>query len=100
MTIYVYMLLCRNGSCYVGSTRASLERRIGEHQAGTYGGYTSRRRPVRLVWHQEFQQITDAIAVERQLKGWGRAKKEALIRGEWEMIRKLSTRRGGQEVKE
>jgi putative endonuclease len=55
---------------------------------------------VRLVWHQEFQQITDAIAVERQLKGWGRAKKEALIRGEWEMVRKLSTRRGGQEVKE
>jgi putative endonuclease len=72
----------------------------GEHQAGTYGGYTSRRRPVRLVWHQEFQQITDAIAVERQLKGWGRAKKEALIHGEWKMIRKLSTRRGGQEVKE
>jgi hypothetical protein len=67
----------------------------GEHQAGTYGGYTSRRRPVRLVWHQEFQQITDAIAVERQLKGWGRAKKEALIRGEWEMVRKLSTGRGG-----
>ena len=97
MSIYVYMLRCGYGSYYVGSARISLERRIGEHEAGTYGGYTSSRRPVRLVWNQEFQRITDAIAVERQLKGWSRAKKEALIRGEWEMIRKLSARRGGQK---
>jgi putative endonuclease len=96
MAIFVYMLRCRDGSFYVGSTRASLERRIGEHNAGTFGGYTARRRPVRLVWHQEFQRITDAIAVERQLKGWRRAKKEALARGDWDSIRALGARRAGR----
>jgi putative endonuclease len=90
MAIFVYMLRCRDGSFYVGSTRASLDRRIGEHNAGTFGGYTARRRPVRLVWHQEFQRITDAIAVE------SRAKKEALTRGDWEQVRALGARRAGR----
>ena len=96
MAIFVYMLRCRDASFYVGSTRASLERRIGEHNAGTFGGYTARRRPVLLVWHQEFQRITDAIAVERQLKGWSRAKKEALARGDWDSIGALGARRAGR----
>jgi putative endonuclease len=51
---------------------------------------------VRLVWSEYFQQVTDAIAVERQLKGWSRAKKEALINGNWDTIRQLSKRRAGR----
>jgi putative endonuclease len=66
---------------------------LAEHNAGTYGGYTSKRRPVLLVWSQHFLQITDAIAAERQIKGWSRAKKEVLIRDDYEAIQLLSKRR-------
>ena len=90
---YVYMLRCRDGSYYVGSARTTLEARVGEHNAGTLGGFTSSRRPVELVWHQEFQRITDAIAAERQLKGWSRAKKEALIRGDFDSVKAFAKRR-------
>jgi putative endonuclease len=89
---YAYMLRCADGSYYVGSARPGLDRRVGEHNAGTYGGYTSTRRPVTLVWAEHFQLITDAIAAERRLKGWSRAKKEALIRGDYEAIKMLSKR--------
>ena len=86
----VYMLRCADGSYYVGSTRGTLDDRVNQHNAGSYGGYTAKRRPVTLVWHEFFDRITDAIAAERQLKGWRRAKKEALIRGDFELIRKLA----------
>ena len=93
MGVFVYMLRCRDGSYYVGSaTGTDLTRRIAKHQAGTFGGYTSMRRPVEVVWSEHFERITDAIAVERQIKGWGRAKKEALIKGEWSRLRFLSKR--------
>jgi putative endonuclease len=65
---FAYIVRCRDGSYYVGSARGDLDKRIAEHNAGTYGGYTSRRRPVELVWSCEFQQITDAISAERQIK--------------------------------
>lgn len=81
MPAWVYILRCRGGRYYVGSTRTSLEHRVAEHNAGTYGGWTAARRPVELVFAQAFERITDAIAAERQLKGWSRAKKEALISG-------------------
>ena len=77
MAAFVYMLRCSDGRYYVGSTRAGLERRVSEHNAGTYGGFTKSRRPIELVYSQEFDRVTDAIAAERQLKGWSRAKKEA-----------------------
>jgi putative endonuclease len=64
-----------------------------EHETGAYPGYTFTRRPVQLVWSEHFSRITDAIAVERQLKGWSRAKKKALIRGDWDSIRVLARRR-------
>lgn len=92
---FVYILRCRDGSFYVGSARDTLERRVAEHNAGSYGGYTSSRRPVKLVYMQEFANITDAIAAERQLKGWRREKKEALIRGDVAALRTLSRRGGG-----
>jgi putative endonuclease len=90
---HVYMLRCADGSYYVGSARLGLERRLSEHNSGTYGGYTSKRLPVDLVWSEHFPNITDAIAVECQIKGWSRAKKEALIQGDFELMRQLSKRR-------
>ena len=90
MAIFVYMLRCADGSYYVGSTRTNLEQRISQHNLGYFGGYTAKRRPVTLVFAQEFQRITDAIAAERQLKGWSRAKKEALIRGDYATIKALA----------
>jgi putative endonuclease len=93
MDVYVYMLRCRDGSYYVGSARQGLELRVAQHNDGTFGGYTARRRPVTLVWHEAFERITDAIAAERQIKGWSRAKKEALIRGDFAAIRQLARRK-------
>src|ERR1044071_4930701 len=89
---YIYMLRCADGSYYVGSTRKELEQRLSEHNNGTFDGWTSKRRPVVIVWAEHFLNITDAIAVGRQLKGWSRAKKEALIRGDFEAIRLLAKR--------
>jgi putative endonuclease len=97
MGAFVYMLRCADGSFYVGSaTGDDLTRRIAEHQSGYYHGYTSTRRPVTLVWSEHFLRITDAIAVERQIKAWSRAKKEALIKGDWSAIEQFSKRRGGR----
>ena len=89
---YLYILLCADESYYTGTTRADLEYRVAQHNAGSYGGYTATRRPVTLVFAQWFDRITDAIEAERQVKGWSRAKKEALIRGEFERLPELSKR--------
>jgi putative endonuclease len=94
MSAYLYILRCADGSYYIGSTRTSLEARIAQHDAGEFDGYTARRRPVTLVYDQAFDRITDAIAAERQLKGWTRAKKEALIRGDVQTLRALARGRG------
>ncbi len=88
----VYILRCADGSYYVGIAREDLERRVHEHQTGAYAGYTSRRRPVELVWAVEFPRFDEAIAFERQVKGWSRAKKEALIRGDFEALPGLAQR--------
>ncbi len=91
---YVYMLRCADGRYYVGSARRGLDRRVSEHNSGTYDGYTSRRLPVVLAWAEHSPDITDAIAVERQIKGWSRAKKEALIQSDYETIKQLAKRGG------
>jgi putative endonuclease len=91
---YLYILRCADGSYYVGTTRKSVEERVGEHNAGTFGGYTSKRRPVTVAFAEHFETITDAIEAERQLKGWSRAKKEAFMRGDWSLVSKLAKRRG------
>jgi putative endonuclease len=95
MTAFVYILRCSDGGYYVGSTRSSLEARVAEHNAGTFRGYTWSRRPVELVFHESFEKITDAIAAERQLKGWSRAKKEALINGNTAVLQQAAKRRTG-----
>ena len=89
----VYIVRCSDGSYYAGITRMALETRISQHNLGTFDGYTKSRRPVELVWSQAFQQLTDAIAAERQLKGWSRAKKEALIAGRFDLLPGLSRSR-------
>ncbi|MBE0533793.1 MAG: GIY-YIG nuclease family protein [Rhodospirillales bacterium] len=90
MGAFLYILRCSDGSYYVGTTRDSLEKRMFEHNAGTFGGYTAKRRPVALAFQQEFASIMDAIAMERRVKGWSRAKKEALMRGDFEAIKHLA----------
>ncbi len=83
---FVYILKCADGSYYTGST-GDLERRLEQHRIGYFRkNYTRSRLPVELVWHQEFPAMHDAFVCERQIKGWTRAKKEALIRGDFGAI--------------
>jgi putative endonuclease len=89
MSAILYILRCADGSYYVGTTRDSLEKRVGEHQAGTY---TAHRRPVTLLFQQGFERIEDAVAAERQVKGWRREKKAALIRGDYPALPLLASR--------
>ena len=90
---WLYILKCRDGSFYTGTTRADLEKRVGEHQAGAFDGYTATRRPVTLVFAEHFDRITDAIAAERQIKGWSRAKKQALIARDYPALQQAARRR-------
>ncbi len=83
MTFWAYMLHCRGGSFYVGHTD-DIERRIGDHKSGLIWGFTADHQPVEHVWSQEFATRDEAKAAEKQIKGWSRAKKLALIRGDWE----------------
>jgi putative endonuclease len=90
---WLYILRCADGSYYTGTTRATLEHRLAEHNSGHYDGYTTNRLPVTLVYSQWFDRIADAIAAERQVKGWSRAKKEALIRDDFDALKDLARRR-------
>ena len=93
MGAWVYILRCRDGKYYVGSYRGTfIDDRVGEHNAGKYHGYTYSRRPVELLWANEFQSIREAIAFEQQLKGWSRAKKEAFMADNTERLRELAKR--------
>jgi tRNA/rRNA methyltransferase len=89
LDFYAYMLRCSDGHYYVGHTD-DLDARIAQHHEGSFPGYTQNRRPVELVWSDRFPDRDQAFTVERQLKGWSRAKKEALIRGDWEALRSLA----------
>ncbi len=80
MAFWVYVLRCGDGSYYTGQTD-NLELRLAEHEAGEGGRYTTGRGPVSLVFAQECASRTQAMALERQIKGWSRQKKEALTRG-------------------
>jgi putative endonuclease len=89
MSFWAYLLHCRGGAFYAGHSD-NLEKRLTEHQAGTIRGYTADRRPVELVWSQDFSTRIEALTAERQIKGWSRAKKLALIRGDWATISLLA----------
>src|SRR5437762_843999 len=89
---YVYILRCCDDSYYVGHTD-DLETRIEQHSNGTLGGYTAKRRPLRLTYACEFSTREEALERERQIKGWSRAKKEALMRNEWRALKHLALSR-------
>jgi putative endonuclease len=77
---WLYILECRDGTYYTGSTN-DVERRLFEHQNGLGANYTRKRLPVRLVFCQEFSSISDAFYREQQIKNWSQEKKRALIEG-------------------
>ena len=97
LTYYVYMLRCSDGSYYVGHTN-DLEHRLAAHERGAIEGYTLSRRPVELVFSDQFSTRQEAFHRERQIKGWSRAKKEALIKGDWDGLVELSNRSSGQAI--
>ncbi len=94
MTFWAYVLRCADGSYYTGHTD-DLHRRIAQHQTGEIAGYTQRRRPVTLMWSQDFPSRAEALAAEFQVKDWSRAKKEALFRGDWEALSRAAKKRPG-----
>ena len=86
---YMYILECANGCYYTGSTN-DLERRLEQHQNGNGANFTKKHLPVKLVYFEEFQRIDDAFYREKQVQGWSRKKKEALINGDFDKLSKLS----------
>ena len=78
MSFWAYMLHCRGGYFYTGHTE-DLEARIAQHESGMLPGFASDHAPVKLVWSHEFETRYEALAAERQIKGWSRSKKLALI---------------------
>jgi putative endonuclease len=86
---WVYILRCSDGSYYTGHTD-NLEQRIGQHLIGQIPGYTATRLPVELIWSQACSTREEALNAERQVKGWSRRKKEAMIIGNWEAVSRLA----------
>jgi len=85
VAFWTYILKCSDGRFYTGHTD-NLETRIAQHQTGGFCDFTSRRRPVQLAWSQDFPTRIEALEAERRIKPWSRAKKEALIRGDWRAV--------------
>ncbi len=88
MQFWVYLLRCSDGTYYAGHTD-NLESRLAQHHAGEGGDWTRRRRPVELVSSAVAPTREEALAFERRIKGWTRAKKEALVAGDWDRIHLL-----------
>lgn len=89
MSFAAYILRCADGKFYVGHTD-DLDRRVAQHQAGEIEGFTQSRRPVALAWSETVPTREEAQVIEQQLKGWSRAKKEALIAGDWPSVQALA----------
>ena len=96
-SFWVYILLCNDRSFYTGVTD-NLELRLAEHKEGIdIHSYTWQRRPIQLVYSNEFGSINDAIRWEKQIKGWSRKKKRALIDGDWDRIKVLAKNKKNRE---
>ncbi|MBI5370818.1 MAG: GIY-YIG nuclease family protein [Sphingobacteriales bacterium] len=90
---YVYILKCSDGLYYTGVTN-DIERRLWEHNSGfSKTSFTYKRRPVELVYLEHFDDINKAIPREKQLKGWSRKKKEAMIAENWELVKELAKKK-------
>jgi len=85
MPAWTYILLCSDDSYYTGCT-TNIEQRLSEHHEGKYDGYTKQRKPVKLVWMEEFDDVRLAIDIEQQIKRWTKRKKEALIKGDFKLL--------------
>ena len=88
----MYIVRCSDDSFYVGSTW-DLEPRLIQHNSGFAAKYTSTRRPVTLEFYEEYDRIEDAFRREKQVQGWGRDKREALVRGDFEELKRLNRSR-------
>src|SRR3954447_1709455 len=97
MSFCVYMLHCRGGYFYTGHTE-DLELRVAQHRSGMLPGFAADHLPVELVWSQEFPTRYEALAAERQIKGWSRAKKMALIQRNWRGISELAKGRDSPSI--
>jgi putative endonuclease len=86
---YVYILECSNGQYYTGSTK-DLDSRITQHQAGDGANFTKKHLPIKLVYYDEFARIDEAFYREKQIQGWSRKKKEALINGATNLLHNLA----------
>ena len=95
MSFWVYILRCADGTYYTGHTD-DLERRVAQHESGEIPGYTHERRPVELMWAQDFPSRIEALERERQVKDWSRKKKEALFGNDWGRVSEAS--RSGPRV--
>lgn len=90
MAFYCYILRCSDDSYYTGQTE-DLDVRLAQHERGTFDDcYTYTRRPLTLVWSQDFGTRYEAVEAERRIKGWSRSKKEALIAGDWDGVSVLA----------
>jgi putative endonuclease len=89
----IYILRCADGSYYTGITRRSVEERLSEHMQGLIPGcYTDARRPVKLLFSEHYERIDEAVAAERRIKGWSRAKKEAYMGVDFPALVELAKR--------
>lgn len=98
MQAFVYILECSDGSYYTGSTK-NVELRLWEHQNGQGANHTRKRLPVKLVFVEQFDRIDEAYAREKQIQGWSRKKKEALIQGDYNQLHILSICRNSNKSK-
>ena len=89
---WMYILECADGSYYVGSTK-NLEQRLFQHQEGIGAKYTSRRLPIKLVYSEEYARVSEAFAREKQVQNWSRAKRKALIEGQYESLPALAKKK-------
>ncbi|AXT49482.1 GIY-YIG nuclease family protein [Aquimarina sp. BL5] len=89
MTGYMYILECSDGSYYTGSTK-DLDKRLQQHQNGEGANHTKKRLPIRLLYYEQYDRIDTAFYREKQVQGWSRAKKEALINGDLDTLPGLS----------
>ena len=87
---YMYILLYSDGSYYTGST-TNLEVRLNQHHAGEGANHTKKRLPVKLLYYEEYSRIDEAFYREKQVQGWSRVKKEALINGTPELLPQLAS---------
>jgi predicted GIY-YIG superfamily endonuclease len=91
---WLYIPCCADASYYVGHTD-DLPRRIAQHQSGTWQQcYTFKRRPLELVFSQDFSSREEALVAERRIKGWSRKKKQAMLRGDWQEVSRLARSSG------